>query len=200
MAIEISERFCVEAPIDVVWRFVKDPQQMVTCLPGATLDEVVGEREYLGSVKVKLGAVTTNYKGRVEFAEVDEQGHSVRVIAKGREAGGGTASGTLSSTLSALPDGQTEVIAEGDVDLTGRVMQVGRGMIQGVSRQLFKEFAASTKQRLETSPESGAPAAPVEAEPIRVFRLFWRTAWSAIRRFFRRVVARLSRKGKARNG
>lgn len=181
MAIEIRERFSVEAPIDVVWPFIKDPEQLVHCMPGASLDEVVDDRTFLGTVKVKLGAVTAKYKGKVEFAEVDEASHCVKVVAEGREAGGGTARGTLSSRLTALPEGGTEVLAEGDVDLTGRVMQVGRGMIQGVSEQLFQEFARSTKSRLEL--RDGAVglddgAAPVAAarddEAIRILPLVLR--------------------------
>ncbi|MDH3405299.1 MAG: SRPBCC domain-containing protein, partial [Acidobacteriota bacterium] len=49
------ERFSVAAPIDAVWRFVMDPHQVVTCMPGAALDEVVDDRAFLGSVQVKLG-------------------------------------------------------------------------------------------------------------------------------------------------
>ena len=107
MAIEIRERFCVEAPIDSVWRFVKDPEQIVTCMPGASLDEVVDERTYLGTVKVKLGAVTTRYKGRVELVEIDDATHTGRLVAEVHETSGGTARGTLSGALTLLPDGQT---------------------------------------------------------------------------------------------
>lgn len=205
MAIEIRERFSVDAPIDVVWPFIKDPEQLVLCMPGASLEEVVDERTFVGSVKVKLGALTAKYKGKVEFADVDEENYSVRVVAEGREAGGGTARGTLASHLASLPDGSTEVVAEGDVDLTGRVMQVGRGMIQGVSEQLFQEFARSTKSRLEL--RDGAVGLPdgVEATPaggednaIRVLPLLFRTLWSAIRKAYRRIrnwIARRTAKG-----
>ncbi|MFN8103585.1 MAG: SRPBCC family protein [Acidimicrobiia bacterium] len=200
MAIEIRERFCIDAPIDAVWTFVKDPQQLVTCLPGAALDEVVDERTYLGTVKIKLGAVSARYKGRVEFAEIDEVAHCVRVVAEGREASGGTARGTLSSTVTALPNGQTEVLAEGDVDLTGKVMQVGRGMIQGVSEQLFQEFAVSTKRRLEAPAAtaaggaagpngSSAPVAPAEAqeESLDILPLLWRAFVKAVKKLARRI-------------
>ncbi|MBX7159067.1 MAG: SRPBCC family protein [Acidimicrobiia bacterium] len=203
MAIEIRERFSVEAPIDVVWPFIKDPEQLVHCMPGASLDEVVDDRTFLGTVKVKLGAVTAKYKGKVEFAEVDEASHCVKVVAEGREAGGGTARGTLSSRLTALPEGGTEVLAEGDVDLTGRVMQVGRGMIQGVSEQLFQEFARSTKSRLEL--RDGAVglddgAAPVAAarddEAIRILPLVLRAIRRSLRRAYDRLRARLARRRK----
>ena len=40
MAIDIKETFQVQAPIDLVWRFLLDPQQVAPCMPGAELDEV----------------------------------------------------------------------------------------------------------------------------------------------------------------
>jgi len=190
VAIEIKEKFAVAAPIDAVWRFMIDPQQVVTCMPGAQLDEVVDERTFLGSVKIRLGAVTTSYQGRVRFTAVDEQAHSIEMAADGRETGGGTARGTLTSRLSALPDGQTEIVAEASVDLTGRVVQVGRGMIQGVSHQLFQQFAASTKERLEQSPGAAPVEAATEAKPIGIFSVVLRTVWSAILGFLRRLFRR----------
>jgi carbon monoxide dehydrogenase subunit G len=191
MAIEIQETFQVQAPIDVVWRFVMDPDQVVACMPGAELEQALDDRTFLGRVKVKLGAITTSYKGRVEFTEVDEQGYTVRMVAEGRETGGGTAKGTVLSRLRALPDGQTEVVTEASVDLTGRVMQVGRGMIQGVSHQLFQQFVASTKQRLEgaQAADGQAPVAVVQ-QPIRVLPLLLQTLWASVSRFFRRLFGR----------
>lgn len=193
MAIEIEEQFCVEAPIDSVWRFVKDPEQIVTCMPGASLDEVVDERTYRGTVKIKLGAVTARYKGRVELVEVDDARYTVRLVADGNETSGGTARGTLSSRLTSLPDGRTEVVAEGDFDLTGRIMQVGRGLIRGVSQELFQQFAASAKARIEGAEEASAEEAPAgapppaEPEPVRILPLLLRTTSSAIRRLASKV-------------
>ena len=187
MPITIQETFRVDAPIDAVWRFVMDPQRVAACMPGAALAEVVDERTFLGSITVKVGAITTSYQGRVTLTQVDEERYTVEMKAEGRETGGGTAKGTMSSRLQPLPDGGTEVVAEANLDLAGRIMQVGRGMIQGVSHQLFLQFVACTKERLET-PEASAQPEPVGAspEPIRIVPLILQTAWSAIVRFFRR--------------
>jgi hypothetical protein len=191
MAIEIRETFQVEAPIDAVWRFVMDPDKVVTCLPGAELERALDDRTFEGRVKVKLGAISTSYKGRVRFTEVDEQGYTVRMVAEGRETGGGTAKGSMVSRLRALSDGQTEVVAEASVDLTGRVMQVGRGMIQGVSHQLFQKFVASTRERLERAEgaDEQVPAA-VDPEPIRLLPLILQVLWTPVVRFFRRLFRR----------
>jgi carbon monoxide dehydrogenase subunit G len=191
MAIEIRETLEVDAPIDRVWEFVNDPRRAVTCMPGAGLDEVVDERTFLGTVKVKVGAITASYKGRVEFTEVDAQARTVQIVAEGRETGGGTAKGTLSIHLNSLAEGSTEFMTEASVNLTGRVMQVGRGMIQGVSHQVFKQFAASAKELLEAPVEAGAvEAAVAEQKPIRVLPLLFRALWEAVVRFFRRLFGR----------
>lgn len=191
MAIEVRETFKVGAPIDAVWRFVMDPHKVATCIPGAELEEVVDDRTFLGSVRVKVGAVTARYKGRVQLTEVDEQAYIAQMVAEGRETGGGTAKGTMSSRLRSLPDGQTEIVTEASVDLTGRVMQMGRGMIQGVSRQLFQQFVARAKERLEAPPgEAAEDATAREEEPLRIVPLILRALWSAITGFFRRLFRR----------
>jgi hypothetical protein len=118
---------------------------------------------------------------------MDPQAHTVKLTAEGRETGGGTAKGTLHSQLRSLPDGQTEVLAQASIDLTGRVMQMGRGMIQGVSHQLFQQFVASTRERLEAQPGAEPQLAPVESTPIRAIPLLLSTLRAAIVGFFRRL-------------
>lgn len=200
MAIVIRETFQVKAPIDEVWRFMMTPSDVVTCLPGAELDEVVDDRTFLGTVKVKVGAVMAKYKGKVRFTEVDEGGYVVKMLAEGREASGGMAKGTVSGRLRSLDDAQTEVVAEASVDLTGRIMQVGRGMIQGVSQQLFLQFVSSTKERLEArraaadAAREGAspppePTVPAQ-KPIRILPLMFRVFAARVAAFFRRLFGR----------
>jgi carbon monoxide dehydrogenase subunit G len=191
VAIELEETFVVRAPIDAVWAFVLDPQRVASCMPGAALDEVVDERTFHGSIRVKVGAVSTSYKGRVQFTQLDEAGRSVEMVAEGRETGGGTAKGGMTSRLRSLGNGETEVAVQASVEMTGRVAQVGRGLIQGVSQELFRQFVACAKASLE-SPEGEAAAAAVARanEPLRILPLVLRATWAAIVRFFRRLLRR----------
>ena len=187
MAITIKETFEVEAPVEAVWRFFMDPRQVAACVPGASLDEVVDERNFLGSIKVQVGAVTTSYKGKIRLTEVDEAAYTVLMAAEGRETGGGTAKGSMSSRLKGLSEARTEVAAEANIELTGSIMRVGRGMIQGVSKQLFQQFVANAKARLETADGAAAAAAPDAAEPIRLVPLVFGVVGSSLADFFRRL-------------
>ncbi len=201
MAIEIREQFEVQAPVERVWPFIMDPHKVVTCMPGAQLDEVVDASTFLGTVKIKVGAITTSYKGRVQFTKMDEQAHVVEMTADGRETGGGMAKGTVTCRLQAVPGGKTELSVGANVDLTGRIMQVGRGMIQGVAHQLFLQFGSRVKDQLEpaeaqlaaASAEPGQPSpvsapAPVgEPPPLRILPIVLKVIWTAVGNFFRRL-------------
>jgi hypothetical protein len=103
---------------------------------------------------------------------------------------------TSTSRLVTLPDGKTEVVAEASVDLTGRIMQVGRGMIQGVSKQLFQVFVKNARAQLEAEAAAAATGAPPPPPPVKqeeainALSLVFRTIWAAIVSFFRRLFGR----------
>ena len=172
MAIRIEETFRVNAPVESVWRFLLDPHQVVQCLPGAELLEAQDERTFAGRVRVKVGPITASYKGRAELTEVDEKDHRVRMTGEGQDTkGGGSARMTMTSRITAGGDGAAEVSVESEVQLVGKLAQFGRGMVEEVSKQLFRQFTECARQRLEAEPavgsesEAAADGAPGESSP-----------------------------------
>src|SRR5918992_714964 len=156
MAFGIKETFRVQAPVDRVWRYLVDPRQVVNCLPGAELTADEGERVYSGKVKVKVGPVTAAYAGRARLTEVNDAEHVVRMDAEGRESGGaGSAKLRMTSRVAAHAEGGSEVRVEAEVDVAGKIVQFGRGMIEAVSKQLFRDFVVCVREKLE-SPEATA--------------------------------------------
>jgi carbon monoxide dehydrogenase subunit G len=191
MAIEITEEMRVDVPMEVAWAFVTDARRVAACMPGAEIVEQVDEKTFIGKAKVRLGAITTSYKGQVVFAEVDPAAHTMRLTGEGRETGGGTARGSLDVRLSEAAEGGTELLFEVRVELTGKVLQMGRGMIKGVSAQLFKQFSANAKAQLTAGEGAGdhAPAPPSD-EALAVGSLLGRTLWQMVVNFFRRLFGR----------
>ena len=158
MHADIEERFEIRAPLDAVWGFLMDPHRVAACMPGATLEEVEDARTFRGTIRLKVGFVSVGYRVRARFTEVDPDSHSATLEAEGEEsAGGGTVKGTLRSRSRALPDGVTEVTAEVSMELSGRMMEFGRGMFRSLSRQLTRKFAACAREHLEPPPEAAAP-------------------------------------------
>jgi carbon monoxide dehydrogenase subunit G len=202
MGQRIEERFAVRAPVEKVWAYLVDPRRVVTCLPGAELTEVVDERTFHGAVKVKVGPVTVSYKGKVILEEVDAAARRVRMTGEGRESTGtGSARMAMESTLTELPSGEVEVKVVSDVDVVGRLVQLGRGMIEQVSHQLFAQFAGCVKATLEAEAQAAAPAdaaggapagaAPLPvAQPVKIVPLVLGALWAVIQAFLGRLTGK----------
>src|SRR5919202_2972622 len=117
---KLENEFTVDAPVDRVWELLMDLERVTPCLPGAALTEQVGD-EYRGEMTVKMGPVTAKYNGTVKYEEVDESNHRAVLRADGKDARGqGTASATITSTLREEDGGDTHVLVETDMHLTGR--------------------------------------------------------------------------------
>lgn len=193
MAIEITEKMTISAPMENVWGFISDAERVAQCMPGAEIVEQLDEKTYVGKAKVKLGAITTAYKGEVSFEDVDEDAHTMRISGSGRETGGGTAKGTLDVTAVQGEDQTVELTFDIHVDLTGKVMQMGRGMIKGVSGQLFKQFSQNTVTALEAEASGdseaaeAAAAAVAENQAVEVGSLVGRTLWQMVVNFFKKL-------------
>ncbi len=189
MAIVIEERFPVAARPEEVFAWLLDPRKVVTCLPGAELTEVADERTYHGVVKVKVGPVTVAYRGTVRLAEVDAAGLRVRMDAEGREvAGAGAARMAMESRVLPAPVG-AEISVRAEVDVVGRIVQFGRGMIEQVAHQVFQQFAESVRHTLETGAEAGTAA----GRPVRAIPLLFRALLAWVRALLGRLFGRAGR-------
>jgi len=160
---KINNEFTVSVPVQQVWETMLDLDKIAPCLPGAAIQEEKGDGEYAGTMKVKIGPITANYKGTVKFEEADETNHRAVLEATGRDARGqGTASATIVSTLQEQGD-KTKVSVETDMKLTGRAAQFGRGIAQDVASKMLGQFADCLERELAGGSGEAAPeAAPVE--------------------------------------
>jgi carbon monoxide dehydrogenase subunit G len=156
---KINNEFTVGATIQEAWDTMLNLERIAPCLPGAAIQDEKEEGEYDGTMKVKIGPITANYKGTVKFEEVDEDNHRAVLQATGRDARGqGTASATIVSTLQEESDG-TKVSVETDMKLTGRAAQFGRGIAQDVATKMLDQFASCLEEEITGGPEEGAAAA-----------------------------------------
>lgn len=201
MAIDIKETFKIAAPIDKVWNFFLTPDNIVACMPGASLTEIVDALHFTGAVKVKLGAVSAQYQGSITYQEVDKNSYAMKFLAEGNERGGGTATATIVTQLIQLADGSgIEVRCDASIDITGRMAQVGRGMIEGVSAQIIKKYVTNVRVMLERDTEPAAEAGtnlgsaatppsqpPQKNDSINIVAVVLTVLLNGLRNFFKRL-------------
>jgi carbon monoxide dehydrogenase subunit G len=175
MAMEISKTFVVKASPDAVWSFLTDIQRVAHCLPGAAIGEKLDEKTFPGTMTVKVGPVSSTYRGKVVFERLDPTARTAEIVASGQDVRGkGGADLRLTSSVKARPGGETEVTAVSQVNVTGILAQMGRGMIQDVSDEMFQVFSERMRAELESAParttaasSTGAPGttAPATGTP-----------------------------------
>lgn len=163
MAEQIVNEFTVNRPIDEAWPIICDLERIAPCMPGAQLDEIEGEI-HRGRVKVKLGAVATEFKGEAHFVERDDEAHTAKLVGKGRDTKGrGNASADISAAAEALSPTSTKCTVVADIHITGKIAQFGRGILGDVSKKLVDQFANNLNEMLDD--QGTAPAADDATEP-----------------------------------
>ncbi|MEK9937211.1 MAG: SRPBCC family protein [Ilumatobacter sp.] len=179
MAELITNEFTVNLPIDEAWPIICDVERIAPCLPGAELQEIEGTT-YRGVVKIKLGAITANFKGEAEFIERDDTAHRAKLAASGRDTGGrGNARADVTAEAESLSPTSTRCTVTAELNITGKVAQFGRGIMGDVSKKLMDQFSTNLntmldEEQLSDDAESSAPddetattddAAPTDPAP-----------------------------------
>ncbi len=159
----LKNEFVVNRPIEQAWLVLTDLERIAPCLPGAQLQEVEGET-YRGVVKVKLGPISTSFKGQANFLERDDVGHRAVLKGEGRDTGGkGNADALIIAQLESITAETTKCVVTTELKVTGKVAQFGRGIMGDVSEKLMTQFANNLNTMLDA--DEPAAATPAEAAP-----------------------------------
>lgn len=155
----VTQRLHVGATPDEVWQVLTEPAAIVECLPGATLLESSEDgMRHTGTVSVNLGPLGVTYRGTVEFVDVDHAARRLRLTGRGRErTGAGTVTMSVDAAVSAAPFG-SDIDLSASIQLTGRIVSLGRGVVDVVMEETLRVFAACLSQKLDAGP-------PLEARP-----------------------------------
>ncbi len=159
---ELINTFDVSVPIETAWKVLTDVERIAPCLPGAQLQEIEGN-EYRGIVKVKVGPIQAQYKGKATFLERDDVNFKAVLDAAGRDTRGqGNASAIITAQLEPAGEG-THVTVTTDLTVTGKVAQFGRGVLADVSAKLLTQFVDNLEQTVLVDDVIAAPAAEAPA-------------------------------------
>ncbi|WP_028059729.1 SRPBCC family protein [Candidatus Solirubrobacter pratensis] len=157
---KLANEFTVPAPLEQAWAVLLDIERVAPCLPGAQVEPGGEGGEYTGMMTIKIGPITSRYKGTVKIEQVDETGRVAVMRAQAKDARGqGTAAATITSSMEETPEG-TRVKVETDMRVTGPAAQFGRGVMQDVSAKLMRQFADCLASEMSAAPAPTGAAAP----------------------------------------
>ena len=109
------------------------------------------ERNYAGTITVKVGPVTANYRGKMRFERLDTAARGGEIVASGQESRGkGGADMRMKSRVVEHAPGETEVTVVSEVNVSGHPGPVRPRHDPGRSDQLFQKFTDGMRRELET--------------------------------------------------
>lgn len=148
----------VDASPEDVWDFLQDTRAVVRCLPGAELIDELGDDRYRGQLRVAVGPLKMSYTGDVSVIERSPAERRIVLDASGRDRrGAGSVQAHVRLDVNPA-DAGSRIDVVSDVDLTGRIASLGRG-VRDVSNRMFVEFAGQLGAQVEGGP-AAAPLAP----------------------------------------
>jgi carbon monoxide dehydrogenase subunit G len=145
---EFSGTQTVAAPIEKVWAFLMDVNNVAACAPGFQSLEVLGEEQWKAVVAVGVGAVKAKFTLDVTRPEMREP---ELMTMKGRGKAPGSAvdlSGDMH--LSTIDNGNTQMDWKATVVVSGTIASVGARLLQGTAQRLTSQFFDCLKSKLQT--------------------------------------------------
>jgi carbon monoxide dehydrogenase subunit G len=140
-AVKLMNEFIVAVPLERAWETLLDIERVAGFLPGAKIEPSSEDGVYRGSMRVKVGPMVVTYEGTARLVLADETEHIADIAVEARESKGqGTASAVIRNRL-VQHDSGTRVIAETNLNVTGRQAQFGRGIMQDIAGRTLDDFA-----------------------------------------------------------
>jgi carbon monoxide dehydrogenase subunit G len=194
--VQFSNEFTAPAAPDDVFATLMDVRGVAGCLPGASIGADTDDGGLQATVAVKVGPIRMTYGGTVHVIERDDAARTASMRVRAREQRGqGTAEATLGlSVVADGDDGGSRATVTTDLMVTGRVAQMGAGIMQDVAGSMVNDFAACLSARLGPPaaapvppPDDGgaAPAAEVASE-VKALPLLWKALMARLGRLFGR--------------
>lgn len=133
---KVEGEYTFDAPQDLVWEAVQDPDVLGSILPGGEGVEQVGENEYKSKLKIKVGPVQGKFTGNIKLSDiVPPDSYNIEVDGKGAP-GFVKANGSLK--LSSQSD-TTLLTYAGEARVGGKIASVGQRLIDTSAKSIIRQ-------------------------------------------------------------
>ncbi len=138
---ELADEIKIEAPKDVVYAALNDPDILKQCIPGC--EELIkhSDTELEAKVVLKVGPVKARFSGNVTL-NTDGAPDAFSLQGQGNGGAAGHAKGGADVTLQDDGEGTTlKYVAKAEIG--GKLAQLGSRLIQGTAKKLAAKFFQS---------------------------------------------------------
>ena len=159
---DLAGEYTFDAPQDLVWQAVRDPDVLGSVMPGGEGVVEIGENEYETKLKIKVGPVQGKFKGKIKLSNI-EAPNSYDIAVDGKGAPGFVkATGNLHLTAQGE---QTLCTYSGKARVGGRIASVGQRLLDASAKAIVNQSLDALNAYLKVQVERRAIEAAAAAAP-----------------------------------
>jgi carbon monoxide dehydrogenase subunit G len=143
----------IEAPIEIVWRALNDPEALRACIPGCETLEKTSDTDMAATVVLRIGPIKARFEGAVELSNLNPP-RSYTISGEGKGGIAGFAKGGADVSLAEDGPGVTLLSYQVKADVGGKIAQLGSRLIDSTARKLATQFFANLGSQLARQPAS----------------------------------------------
>jgi carbon monoxide dehydrogenase subunit G len=146
---EFSGTQKIAVPIEKVWTYLLDVNNVAACAPGFQSLEVLGDEHWKAVVAVGVGPVKAKFTMDVTRPEMHEPD---RMVVKGRGKAPGSAV-EMSGTMNLVSEGpeETRMDWKATVTVSGTIASVGARLMNSTAEKLTGQFFDCLKSKLQAA-------------------------------------------------
>lgn len=149
---ELKNEILINAPRDVVYAALNDPEVLKDCIPGCQELIKHSDTELEAKVVLKIGPVKAKFSGSVVLSP-DTPPERFSLLGQGNGGAAGFAKGGAEVVLEPHPEG-TLLRYTAKAEIGGKLAQLGSRLIEGTAKKLSSEFFARFAEQLNDSQKS----------------------------------------------
>ena len=130
-----------------IYNLLQDPEILASIMPGCDELIMVGEDVYEGTIKAKLGPVSSRYKAKFKISDKNPpNGYSLHIDGQGP---GGFVTGNTHIELSGNDEG-TLLKYTGTASVGGKIASIGQRLVESGAKIIIKQGFKALKKEVES--------------------------------------------------
>lgn len=161
---DLTGQYRIEAPRDVVWAALNDPDVLRRCIPGCKELEARTPTDLAAKVALKIGPISATFSGAVTLENLaPPTGYTI--VGQGQGGPAGFAKGRADVMLTEIDGNATDLTYTAKADVGGKLASLGGRLIQATSKKLADEFFSNFARELNGEGDAGDQATATDDAP-----------------------------------
>ena len=127
--------------------FLNDFERVAKCLPGVEETKPLGDDQYEGRIRLKVGPLGFNISGKARVEQREDDAWVVHGEGKDARIAAGLRA-TLEATLKETAPEATEVLVQADITFSGALGGLGQPVIRKKADAMVQEFAENLRRAI----------------------------------------------------